>query len=140
MFDVIKDVLLEINQKLSAANEELNAKMTAVNAASSDHAQYCGPYKLEKTLGKGQTGLVKTGTHCISGRKVAIKIVNKEKLSESVLQKVRCSWVQLPPPFQLQPIERVAMLDGSRRYRSTTAVASLIEAATTQPSSAFMRF
>lgn len=33
-------------------------------------------------------GLVKTGTHCITGRKVAIKIVNKEKLSESVLQKV----------------------------------------------------
>ncbi|CAJ0951132.1 unnamed protein product, partial [Mesorhabditis belari] len=50
--------------------------------------QYVGPYKLEKTLGKGQTGLVKTGTHCITGRKVAIKIVNKEKLSESVLQKV----------------------------------------------------
>lgn len=34
------------------------------------------------------SGLVKTGTHCITGRKVAIKIVNKEKLSESVLQKV----------------------------------------------------
>jgi serine/threonine protein kinase len=50
--------------------------------------QYCGPYRLEKTLGKGQTGLVKTGTHCITGKKVAIKIVNKEKLSESVLQKV----------------------------------------------------
>lgn len=31
---------------------------------------------------------MKTGTHCITGRKVAIKIVNKEKLSESVLQKV----------------------------------------------------
>ncbi|KAI6187771.1 Protein kinase domain-containing protein [Aphelenchoides besseyi] len=50
--------------------------------------QYCGPYKLEKTLGKGQTGLVKSGTHCITGRKVAVKIVNKEKLNESVLQKV----------------------------------------------------
>ncbi|VDO04306.1 unnamed protein product [Haemonchus placei] len=31
--------------------------------------------------------MVKTGTHCITGRKVAIKIVNKEKLSDSVLQK-----------------------------------------------------
>ncbi|VDN57719.1 unnamed protein product [Dracunculus medinensis] len=60
---------------------------TGVNVVS-QQAQYCGPYKLEKTLGKGQTGLVKTGTHCITGRKVAIKIVNKEKLSESVLQKV----------------------------------------------------
>lgn len=66
MFDVIKDVLLEINQKLSAANEELNAKMTAVNAASTDHAQYCGPYKLEKTLGKGQTGMcAHSWTDCV---------------------------------------------------------------------------
>lgn len=34
-------------------------------------------------------GLVKLGIHCITGQKVAIKIVNREKLSESVLMKVR---------------------------------------------------
>lgn len=50
--------------------------------------QYVGPYKLEKTLGKGQTGLVKMGIHCVTGKRVAIKIVNREKLSESVLMKV----------------------------------------------------
>ncbi|XP_067830295.1 serine/threonine-protein kinase BRSK2-like [Heptranchias perlo] len=50
--------------------------------------QYVGPYRLEKTLGKGQTGLVKLGIHCITGQKVAIKIVNREKLTESVLMKV----------------------------------------------------
>ena len=50
--------------------------------------QYVGPYRLEKTLGKGQTGLVKMGTHCVQGKRVAIKIINKDKLSESVLQKV----------------------------------------------------
>ncbi|KAI1725836.1 protein kinase domain-containing protein [Ditylenchus destructor] len=127
MFDVIKEVLGEINTKLNAINEELNAKMSAnqgqvqANGASSSSStsvnnnnavsanstgssavqkmlansaanchqvQYCGPYKLEKTLGKGQTGLVKTGTHIRTGRKVAVKIVNKEKLNESVLQKV----------------------------------------------------
>lgn len=33
-------------------------------------------------------GLVKLGVHCVSGRKVAIKIINREKLSESVLMKV----------------------------------------------------
>ena len=33
-------------------------------------------------------GLVKLGVHCITGQKVAIKIVNREKLSESVLMKV----------------------------------------------------
>uniref|UniRef100_A0AAY4D6D9 Protein kinase domain-containing protein n=1 Tax=Denticeps clupeoides TaxID=299321 RepID=A0AAY4D6D9_9TELE len=52
------------------------------------HASYVGPYRLEKTLGKGQTGLVKLGVHCVTCQKVAIKIVNREKLSESVLMKV----------------------------------------------------
>uniref|UniRef100_A0A3B3CIG6 BR serine/threonine kinase 2 n=1 Tax=Oryzias melastigma TaxID=30732 RepID=A0A3B3CIG6_ORYME len=55
---------------------------------------YVGPYRLEKTLGKGQTGLVKLGVHCVTCQKVAIKIVNREKLSETVLMKV-C--VQPPP-------------------------------------------
>ncbi|VDO74129.1 unnamed protein product [Schistosoma curassoni] len=34
------------------------------------------------------TGLVKMGVHCVTGKKVAVKIVNREKLSDSVLQKV----------------------------------------------------
>jgi hypothetical protein len=38
------------------------------------------------------SGLVKLGTHCVLGKKVAIKIVNKEKLSESVLQKEQQSF------------------------------------------------
>ena len=33
-------------------------------------------------------GLVKLGLHCVTGKKVAVKIINREKLSESVLQKV----------------------------------------------------
>jgi hypothetical protein len=33
-------------------------------------------------------GLVKLGVHCVLGKKVAIKIINREKLSESVLIKV----------------------------------------------------
>jgi ribosome-interacting GTPase 1 len=33
-------------------------------------------------------GLVKLGVHCVHGKKVAIKIINREKLSESVLMKV----------------------------------------------------
>ncbi|XP_028257337.1 serine/threonine-protein kinase BRSK2-like isoform X2 [Parambassis ranga] len=55
---------------------------------SGHYANYVGPYRLEKTLGKGQTGLVKLGVHCVTCQKVAIKIVNREKLSESVLMKV----------------------------------------------------
>ncbi|ETN57910.1 hypothetical protein AND_010518 [Anopheles darlingi] len=56
---------------------------------STEGHQYVGPYRLERTLGKGQTGLVKLGVHCVLGKKVAIKIINREKLSESVLMKVR---------------------------------------------------
>ncbi|XP_067449428.1 serine/threonine-protein kinase BRSK2-like isoform X12 [Thunnus thynnus] len=58
------------------------------DANSGHYANYVGPYRLEKTLGKGQTGLVKLGVHCVTCQKVAIKIVNREKLSESVLMKV----------------------------------------------------
>lgn len=51
-------MLGEINTKLTAVNDELNAKMaeSVNNSRPAQQAQYCGPYKLEKTLGKGQTG------------------------------------------------------------------------------------
>uniref|UniRef100_A0A5S6QS09 non-specific serine/threonine protein kinase n=1 Tax=Trichuris muris TaxID=70415 RepID=A0A5S6QS09_TRIMR len=60
----------------------------ALQLTSREACQFVGPYKLERTLGKGQTGLVKLGTHLSNGRKVAIKIIRKEKLSDSVLMKV----------------------------------------------------
>ncbi|XP_029109729.1 serine/threonine-protein kinase BRSK2-like isoform X7 [Scleropages formosus] len=62
--------------------------MSGKEPSGSPSAQYVGPFRLEKTLGKGQTGLVKLGVHCVTGQKVAIKMVNREKLSESVLMKV----------------------------------------------------
>lgn len=42
-------------------------------------------------------GLVKLGIHCVTCQKVAIKIVNREKLSESVLMKVRSRARRVPP-------------------------------------------
>ena len=33
-------------------------------------------------------GLVKLGVHCTTGKTVAVKIINREKLSKSVLMKV----------------------------------------------------
>ncbi|KAF4081195.1 hypothetical protein AMELA_G00158690 [Ameiurus melas] len=35
-----------------------------------------------------ECGLVKLGIHCVTCQKVAVKIVNREKLSESVLMKI----------------------------------------------------
>lgn len=40
------------------------------------------------------SGLVKLGIHCVTGKKVAIKIINREKLSESVLMKVCFSFLK----------------------------------------------
>ena len=74
------------NEK-SATSGSSGGERSGGTTGSEAH-QYVGPYRLEKTLGKGQTGLVKMGTHCVLGKKVAIKIINKDKLSESVLQKV----------------------------------------------------
>ncbi|KAH8313010.1 hypothetical protein KR067_008408 [Drosophila pandora] len=62
--------------------------MQKENNVTAENCQFVGPYRLEKTLGKGQTGLVKLGVHCVIGKKVAIKIINREKLSESVLMKL----------------------------------------------------
>ncbi|EDV29580.1 uncharacterized protein TRIADDRAFT_49700 [Trichoplax adhaerens] len=53
-----------------------------------DEHQFVGPYILERTLGKGQTGLVKLGIHCQTRKKVAIKIICRDKLSKSLLSKV----------------------------------------------------
>ncbi|XP_015430349.1 PREDICTED: serine/threonine-protein kinase BRSK2 [Dufourea novaeangliae] len=66
----------------------MQGKESPVGSNTQETHQYVGPYRLEKTLGKGQTGLVKLGVHCVLGKKVAIKIINREKLSESVLMKV----------------------------------------------------
>jgi len=47
-----------------------------------------GPYLLHNVLGKGQTGVVKLGVHTITNKKVAVKIVDKSKIQQSVLLKV----------------------------------------------------
>ncbi|CAG0883813.1 unnamed protein product [Darwinula stevensoni] len=72
----------------SIMDKENNSPQLTSSDSTTPVHQYVGPYRLEKTLGKGQTGLVRLGAHCVAGKKVAIKIVNREKLSESVLQKV----------------------------------------------------
>ncbi|KAJ3593918.1 hypothetical protein NHX12_006251, partial [Muraenolepis orangiensis] len=89
--------------------------MTSSGKDNSGHyANYVGPYRLEKTLGKGQTGLVKLGVHCVTCQKVAIKIVNREKLSESVLMK---------PPAAVESVD-ISLADGggSAPYKGAALV------------------
>ncbi|XP_013403209.1 serine/threonine-protein kinase BRSK2 isoform X6 [Lingula anatina] len=83
----LQDFLSNVSGNAKVAATEIREAIPR-RTMSHREEQYVGPYKLEKTLGKGQTGLVKQGVHCVSGKKVAIKIINREKLSESVLMKV----------------------------------------------------
>jgi serine/threonine protein kinase len=39
-----------------------------------------GHYVLSKTIGKGTFGKVKLGSHNLTGEKVAVKILEKEKI------------------------------------------------------------
>ncbi|OWA53890.1 Serine/threonine kinase SAD-1 [Hypsibius exemplaris] len=76
----------------NSSNNSNNQKQHGSSASSPAHVplegKMVGPYRLEKTLGKGQTGTVKLGIHYNTGEKIAVKCINKEKLSESVLTKV----------------------------------------------------
>ncbi len=56
MFNALKDALFEAyaSKLLIDAGKMTSANST--NSSNTDFAQYVGPYKIEKTLGKGQTG------------------------------------------------------------------------------------
>jgi serine/threonine protein kinase len=75
-------------QSVSNQNPTIIMNTPNQSQTTTTNYMYVGPFRLEKTLGKGQTGLVKLGVHHKTGKKVAIKIVNREKLNESVLMKV----------------------------------------------------
>ncbi len=56
----------------------------------SDSTKQVGDYALGKTLGAGNYGKVKEGCNTKTGEKVAVKIIDKEKLAhEHLLDKVR---------------------------------------------------
>lgn len=46
-------------------------------------------YEINETIGSGNFGVVKKGIHKLTGRKVAIKIINKEELIESDMKMIK---------------------------------------------------
>ncbi|XP_076984572.1 MAP/microtubule affinity-regulating kinase 3-like isoform X2 [Tamandua tetradactyla] len=57
-------------------------------ASCTDEKTRVGNYRLLKTIGKGNFGKVKLAIHILTGREVAIKIIDKTKLKPTNLQKL----------------------------------------------------
>ncbi|XP_070403045.1 MAP/microtubule affinity-regulating kinase 3a isoform X23 [Nothobranchius furzeri] len=72
--------------------QELSARSsrTGMRSRSSDEPQppHVGNYRLLKTIGKGNFAKVKLARHILTGREVAIKIIDKTQLNPNSLQKL----------------------------------------------------
>lgn len=58
------------------------------SVASADEQPHIGNYRLLKTIGKGNFAKVKLARHVLTGREVAIKIIDKAQLNPTSLQKL----------------------------------------------------
>nr|XP_060499200.1 serine/threonine-protein kinase MARK1 [Panthera onca] len=55
---------------------------------SADEQPHIGNYRLQKTIGKGNFAKVKLARHVLTGREVAVKIIDKTQLNPTSLQKL----------------------------------------------------
>ncbi|XP_049595915.1 MAP/microtubule affinity-regulating kinase 3a isoform X4 [Syngnathus scovelli] len=90
-----KTPLPTVNEKAteSHASSHGNGRQSSrsgVRSRSSDEPQqpHVGNYRLLKTIGKGNFAKVKLARHILTGREVAIKIIDKTQLNPNSLQKL----------------------------------------------------
>ncbi|XP_028285187.1 serine/threonine-protein kinase MARK2 isoform X11 [Parambassis ranga] len=60
----------------------------SVVTVASDEQPHIGNYRLLKTIGKGNFAKVKLARHVLTGKEVAVKIIDKTQLNSSSLQKL----------------------------------------------------
>ncbi|TSP25429.1 Serine/threonine-protein kinase MARK1 [Bagarius yarrelli] len=68
--------------------------------SSMDEQPHVGNYRLLKTIGKGNFAKVKLARHVLTGREVAVKIIDKTQLNPTSLQKNDC-WCPNTTLFKL---------------------------------------
>uniref|UniRef100_A0A3B3SAD7 non-specific serine/threonine protein kinase n=1 Tax=Paramormyrops kingsleyae TaxID=1676925 RepID=A0A3B3SAD7_9TELE len=61
------------------------------STSSADEQPHVGNYRLLKTIGKGNFAKVKLARHILTGREVAIKIIDKTQLNPTSLQKAQAA-------------------------------------------------
>ncbi|XP_076832404.1 MAP/microtubule affinity-regulating kinase 4 isoform X2 [Brachyhypopomus gauderio] len=72
----------------SWSHRSLGARCRSSIASCSDEHPHIGNYRLLKTIGKGNFAKVKLARHILTGREVAIKIIDKTQLNPTSLQKL----------------------------------------------------
>ncbi|XP_060938316.1 MAP/microtubule affinity-regulating kinase 3a isoform X8 [Limanda limanda] len=82
----------ETHTSHSNGRQEISTRSsrTGVRSRSSEEPQqpHVGNYRLLKTIGKGNFAKVKLARHILTGREVAIKIIDKTQLNPNSLQKL----------------------------------------------------
>nr|XP_033954501.1 MAP/microtubule affinity-regulating kinase 4 isoform X3 [Pseudochaenichthys georgianus] len=72
----------------SQSSRSLGARSRISIASCSDEQPHVGNYRLLKTIGKGNFAKVKLARHILTGKEVAIKIIDKTQLNPTSLQKL----------------------------------------------------
>ncbi|XP_013915071.1 PREDICTED: MAP/microtubule affinity-regulating kinase 3 isoform X2 [Thamnophis sirtalis] len=78
----------EGRQEISSRTGRSGARCRNSIASCADEQPHIGNYRLLKTIGKGNFAKVKLARHILTGREVAIKIIDKTQLNPTSLQKL----------------------------------------------------
>uniref|UniRef100_A0AAA9S8I3 non-specific serine/threonine protein kinase n=1 Tax=Bos taurus TaxID=9913 RepID=A0AAA9S8I3_BOVIN len=75
-------------QEVTSRSGRSGARCRNSIASCADEQPHIGNYRLLKTIGKGNFAKVKLARHILTGREVAIKIIDKTQLNPTSLQKI----------------------------------------------------
>ncbi|XP_061037302.1 MAP/microtubule affinity-regulating kinase 3 isoform X3 [Eubalaena glacialis] len=75
-------------QEVTSRTGRSGARCRNSVASCADEQPHIGNYRLLKTIGKGNFAKVKLARHILTGREVAIKIIDKTQLNPTSLQKI----------------------------------------------------
>eukprot|EP00066_Takifugu_rubripes_P028222 XP_011617488.1 PREDICTED: serine/threonine-protein kinase MARK2 [Takifugu rubripes] len=72
----------------SSGRSSMSRCRNSVSTTTSEDQPHIGNYRLLKTIGKGNFAKVKLARHVLTGKEVAVKIIDKTQLNSSSLQKL----------------------------------------------------
>uniref|UniRef100_A0A3Q3WTX2 non-specific serine/threonine protein kinase n=1 Tax=Mola mola TaxID=94237 RepID=A0A3Q3WTX2_MOLML len=81
-------IFVSSQESKSSGRSSMPRCRNSVATTTPDDQPHIGNYRLLKTIGKGNFAKVKLARHVLTGKEVAVKIIDKTQLNSSSLQKV----------------------------------------------------